>query len=67
MKYLKGRNVHDRPILIHFSEFIFAIGSRIFPKKWDSVTFEHLWTPNFMQKNRKKYQAYSENTVYLIS
>ena len=40
-------------------------GNRIFPEKLGSVTFLHLWTPNFMQKIRKNSWANSEKSVLL--
>ena len=36
--------------------------NQIFPKKSGSVTFEPLWSPNFMQKIRKNVGANSEKS-----
>ena len=37
--------------------------NKIFPGKSDSVTFEHLWSPNFMQKIRKNKWLNSEKLL----
>ena len=37
--------------------------SRIFFRKSGSVIFEHLWTPNFMQKIKKILRANSEKSA----
>jgi hypothetical protein len=39
--------------------------NRIFSEKSGSVTFFHLWTPNFMQKIRRILRANSEKSALL--